>query len=355
MKLSDEIAVLKKQLYKLSTLGDVTNAVNSLKNDVKNAEEFIVNISNTVDALVASNAENAGNGGELTTELLRQIYDLKSLIGSPSPLTSRRTDELLDIYNMLARVKYDAKLKSVSIVDKFASIDALAKRLNDTNESDIQPIVDSLNAIIEELNSQPLTRSVAEIIFESATIPYLNVTTAKKETVQSYLDTVSALVKDGTVESMDDLPDIIALKNSIQGNRNEFTCESVYSTVLNTNIALLSEKDSSRQKALRTQLKRQITQLTSLEVRDLISYSPITVLKAYRAPKTTEGEGLFDKVSELRSYLLDANIAQSGGVITEQAGKTVLLARLTASKTRYTASTVWTTCRKPFWTLRVTA
>ena len=221
---------------------------------------------------------------------------------------------------MLARVKYDAKLKSVSIVDKFASIDALAKRLNDTNESDIQPIVDSLNAIIEELNSQPLTRSVAEIIFESATIPYLNVTTAKKETVQSYLDTVSALVKDGTVESMDDLPDIIALKNSIQGNRNEFTCESVYSTVLNTNIALLSEKDSSRQKALRTQLKRQITQLTSLEVRDLISYSPITVLKAYRAPKTTEGEGLFDKVSELRSYLLDANIAQSGGVITEQAG-----------------------------------
>ncbi len=319
-RLSEEMAVLKKQLYKLSSVSDVVSAVNSLKNDVKNAEEFIVNISNTVDALVATSGDNANGGGELTTELLRQIYDLKSLIGAPSPLTARRTDELLDIYNMLARVKYDAKLKTITVVDKFASIDALAKRLNDTNESDIQPIVDSLNAIIDELGSQPLTRAVADVIFEASSIPYLNVTATKREMVKSYLDTVATLVKDGVVDNMDDLPDVIALKNNVQGNRNEFECESVYSAVLNTNIALLSEKDSARQKVLRTQLKQQINQLVSLEVRDLISYSPVTLVKAYRAPKTTEGEGLFDKVSELRSYLLDANIAQSGGVISEQAG-----------------------------------
>ncbi len=319
-KLSEEISALKKQLYKLSAVGDVASAVNALKSDVKSAEEYIINIGNTVDSLVASNNENASGEGELTTELLRQLYDLKSLIGSPSPLAARRTDELLDIYNMLARVKYDAKLKSVSIVDKYASVDALVKRLHETNESDIQPIVDSINVIIEELNSQPLTRTVADVIFEAVSAPYLNVTAARRETVKSYLDTIAALVKDGTVESMDDLPDIIALKNNLQSNRNEFECENVYSAVLNTNIALLSEKDAARQKALRSQLKRQITQLTSLEVRDLVSYPPVSIVKAYRAPKTAEGEGLFDKVSELRSYLIDANIAQSGGVISEQAG-----------------------------------
>lgn len=320
-RLSDEIGMLKKQIARANSGNEVVTAVNALKTDVKNASDFIASISATLDGMSSTKGGQPQNANhEAATELLRQIYELKSLVGSPSPLSAKRNDEMLDLYNLLAKVKYDARIKSVSIVDKFASVDALAKRLQETNESDIQPIVDALNAVITELNARPLTLTTFDALAENASMPYVNISVSRRDAVLNYLDTVSQLVKDGTVESMDDLPDIIALKNDLQNGRNELECESAYSAVLNTNIALLSEKDPARQRALRTQLKQQITALTSLQIRDLAEYPTVSVVKAYRAPKNGEGEGLFDRLGEIRSYMLDANIAQSGGVISEASG-----------------------------------
>lgn len=318
-RIADELAALKRQLYKLTPSGDISGALNTIKNNLKTSEEFIININSAVENLAASGTAPSSACGS-DTELLRQFYDVKNLLGNPSSIGEKRNDELLALYDMLDKVRYDVRLKSMSVAEKFASVDALARRLNETSEYDTAPIAQALNTVIDELSGQPLDEASVSAILEFADSGKIfSIPNSKREAVRSYLDSVSALNRDGGAENLDELPDIIALKNSIQGNKNEFECENVYSAILNTNIALLGEKDILKQKSLRQELKKQIKRLTSLEVRDLINYPQVSVLKPYRAQKRAESEGLFDKLNELKNFLLDANLAQSGGVITQPA------------------------------------
>ncbi len=316
-RIADELAALKRQLYKLTPSGDISGALNTIKNNLKTSEEFIININNAVENLaVSGTAPSSAYGSD--TELLRQFYDVKNLLGNPSSIGEKRNDELLALYDMLDKVRYDVRLKSMSVAEKFASVDALACRLNETGECDITPVAQALNFVIDELSDQPLDDASVSAIFEfSDSGKLFSIPNSKREAVRSYLDSVSALTRDGGVENLDELPDIIALKNSIQGNKNEFECESIYSAILNTNIALLGEKDILKQKSLRQELKKQIKRLTSLEVRDLVNYPHVSVSKPYRAQKRVESEGLFDKLNELKNFLLDANLAQSGGIVAQ--------------------------------------
>lgn len=311
-KFGDELANLKRQLVKLAPSGDLSAALKGIKNDIKNNEEFILNINSAVEGLSARSDEECGDASAVS-ELIRQLYDVKNLIGNPSPASGKRNDEILNLYDELNKVKYDVSLKSLGIAEKFASVDALAKKIYETNENDIEPVVNQLNKIIEKLLNKPLDRASAYSIMEfSDNSDVVNIPASRREEVRAYLDSVAALVRDGNVENTDDLPDVIAKKNAIQNNRNEFECESVYSSILNINISLLSEKDFSKQKALRADLKKQIRKLTSLEVRDLVDYPLVSVVKPYRAAKRTFGEGLFDKLNELKNFLLDANLSGAG-------------------------------------------
>ena len=87
--------------------------------------------------------------------------------------------------------------------------------------------------------------------------------------------------------------------------------------MLNTNIALLGEKDLTKQKALRKQLKEQLERLTSLEASDLVDYKPVEINKPYRAHKRGEGEGIFDKLNELKNLILDANLRVGGDAVSQ--------------------------------------
>ena len=314
-KFGDELANLKRQLVKLAPAGEMSGALKGLKNDIKHNEEFILNINTLVEGLVAGKKEE-GDDSPAVSELLRQLYDLKNLIGNPSPANEKRNDEILDFYDELNKVKYDIGLKSLGIAEKFASVDALAKKLYETNEYDIEPVLTQLNGIIEKLLRKPLDRASAYSIMEySDNSDVINIPASRREEVRTYLDKVASLVRDGSVENTDDLPDIIAQKNAIQNNRNEFECENIYSAILNINISLLSEKDFTKQKALRSDLKKQIKKLTSLEVRDLVNYPLVSAVKPYRPVKRTAGDGLFDKLNELKNFLLDANFSGGGGMV----------------------------------------
>lgn len=318
-KLNDEIGSIKNQLYKLASVGDMAGTLNAISTNLKNNEEYLVSIGNNIETITGSENPTHGSGTGVSAELLRQIYDIKNLLGNSSPVGEKRNAELLELYELLEKVKFDVGQKNLSVAEKFASVDVLAKRLYETNEYEISPIVETLNAIIKDLCASRLERAAFDTILEYAgTGGIFNIPNSKREAVKVYLERVAAL-NEGNFENMDDLPEIIALKNSLQDNKNEFECENVYSAVLNTNIALLSEKDHAKQKALRQELKSQLKSLTSLEVGDLVSYPPVNVSKTYRAVKHTEGEGLFAKLNELKNFLLDANIAQSGGVISETA------------------------------------
>lgn len=316
-KFTDAVAEIKRRLYKLASSADLMNELDAIKAAVKNAEELLAGVGGTVDELHAE--VNREAGANANTEILRQFYDIKNLLGNPSPIGERRNDELLDLYNMLASVKNALKSKSVSLADKYVEADKLAKKLYETTESDVRPIADGLNSVIRTLGKTPLDRDGVDSVLDYARNggDAFSVSASRRETVSSYMDSVETFLSGAIGSNLDDLPDIIALKNNIQNNRNEFECENVYSAVLNTNIALLGEKDLTKQKALRKQLKEQLERLTSLEASDLVDYKPVEINKPYRAHKRGEGEGIFDKLNELKNLILDANLRVGGDAVSQ--------------------------------------
>lgn len=316
-KFTDAVAEIKRRLYKLASSADLMNELDAIKAAVKNAEELLAGVGGTVDELHAE--VNREAGANANTEILRQFYDIKNLLGNPSPIGERRNDELLDLYNMLASVKNALESKSVSLADKYVEADKLAKKLYETTESDVRPIADGLNSVIRTLGKTPLDRDGVDSVLDYARNggDAFSVSASRRETVSSYMDSVETFLSGAIGSNLDDLPDIIALKNNIQNNRNEFECENVYSAVLNTNIALLGEKDLTKQKALRKQLKEQLERLTSLEASDLVDYKPVEINKPYRAHKRGEGEGIFDKLNELKNLILDANLRVGGDAVSQ--------------------------------------
>ena len=316
-KFTDAVAEIKRRLYKLASSADIMNELDAIKAAVKNAEELLSGVGGTVDELHAE--VNREAGANANTEILRQFYDIKNLLGNPSPIGERRNDELLDLYNMLASVKNALESKSVSLADKYVEADKLAKKLYETTESDVRPIADGLNSVIRTLGKTTLDRDGVDSVLDYSRNggDAFSVSASRRETVSSYMDSVETFLAGAIGSNLDDLPDIIALKNNIQNNRNEFECENVYSAVLNTNIALLGEKDLTKQKALRKQLKEQLEGLTSLEASDLVDYKPVEINKPYRAHKRGEGEGIFDKLNELKNLILDANLRAGGDAVSQ--------------------------------------
>lgn len=71
-RFSDEINLIKNQIYKLSGKEDVSVALNKIGGNVKRAEEFMININNVVESL--SSAERASrkrNGYRTSPPALR--------------------------------------------------------------------------------------------------------------------------------------------------------------------------------------------------------------------------------------------------------------------------------------------
>lgn len=321
-RFSDEINLIKNQIYKLSGKEDVSVALNKIGGNVKRAEEFMININNVVESL--SSAERA-SGKETDTELLRQLYEIKTLVGAPSAAAEKRNEGLSELYNLLAKVRYETSRNSASTSDKFSAVDALRQRLEETDETDVAPIVTELNSIIDKLVASPLDlNNFDDVLAYARTSDAFSVAPSRKESVRSYLTSVSALLSGGAVNGIDDLPDLIAAKNNIQSNRNEFRCESIYSSVLNANIAILSEKDETKLKSLRADLAENVRKLTVLDVCDLIDYPHVELRRGFRPVRPANTDGLFDRLTEIKNMLLDANLAPADKIITadgEESGK----------------------------------
>lgn len=312
-RFSDEINLIKNQIYKLSGKEDVSTALGKLGGSVKRAEEAIIGVNGAIEAL--SSVERASTSST-DTELLRQLYEIKTLVGAPSAATEKRNEGLCELYNLLAKVKCEAKRESASVTEKFTAVDALRRRLEETDELDVAPIAEELNAIIDKLVALPLDlTNFDDVLSYARSGDAFAVAPSRKESVRSYLTSVSSLMSGGAANGIDDLPDLIAAKNGIQSNRNEFKCESVYSAILNTNIAILSEKDEAKLKSLRAELTENVRNLTALEVCDLVDYPHVELRRPARTNRAVNTEGLFDRLTEIKNLLLDANVSGADKIV----------------------------------------
>ncbi len=288
-KLNTALASLKSN--------DRVASFDAMTNSARASEEYV--------ASVLGNAAPAEKG--LNVEVLRQLYDIKKLLGSSSEDAKKQNDQLFELYNLLNKVKYNVGQKKLSVVVKFNSVDELVKKLNEVENCDVTPIVDALNSLVFELRAQPLDRSTAQQIFDASQAgSALNIPSDKHNGVLLYFDELAKLV--ASDDRMGALATVIAIKNNIQNGRNAFENERIYTEILKNNIALINDKDIPHRKALQREQNKLIRKLTALEVGDLIDYPEISTNKPYSDASEKNAVGLYEQISALNNSGVVNNI-----------------------------------------------
>jgi len=297
-KTSEELADLRSKINKLDSVASVPAPVTTIR-------------------------EN----GSASTAVLRQLYSIKEMLGDSSASNERFNNELNRIYDALDRVHYNMNADGVSMREKLESIDKLAKMLRETEVYDVVPVVEAVNSYLSEIERMPLDKDKTESVIEFAdSVEGLHISNSRKELIRAYMSTVSAKIREGGVDCIDALPDVIALKNNIQHNKYEYENELKYSDILNKNIMLLSERDIVKNKNLRAEIKEKINALVSLEVKDLFVYPPIRIKKAYPFDKEITEVSLSQKIDELKAYVADAVLPK----IEESEGGSAIVSGLAA-------------------------
>ena len=97
-RLLDEIKAVKGNVYRSGTGGDFGATLNSIKATVKNLEEIVLSFNGAVEN-VAGILPGVPVTLSADTELMRQLYEIKVLLGSSSPTFSRkRSTKLFSIF-----------------------------------------------------------------------------------------------------------------------------------------------------------------------------------------------------------------------------------------------------------------
>lgn len=246
------------------------------------------------------------NKDAYNSTLLRQLYDIKNMVGTSDCVENANNAEFSHMYALLDRIRMGLCDRNINVGECFELADELSREIKQTNSSDIVSIVDALNYYLTQIEYLPLNKNNAEeIIAYSEKNNAHFISAARKDLIRAYMSTVESKIKDGGAECVDMLPDIIALKNDIQHNKYEYENELEYSEILKKNIALISERDIMKNKNLRMEIKDKIKILTALEVKDLIAYPLIKIEKYSYKINDNIKTNISNKIDDLKAFITD--------------------------------------------------
>lgn len=340
MRLQSEIGQLKKQLEDIPSLKELNGAVSAVKKAASNADganaetlnklsediaslravveekcgapQTVVNAVPTVGYVNVPNAQ-CGSSDVSASELLRQLYEIKTVLGNTSEAAVKRTQVLSDLVNDYKKVRFDINSQSTLYKDKLVSVYGYAKKLEECNEQDAIDLINAANEMIAELASQPLTRSVfADVASFCSESGAATVTTAMRDNAERFFGIKERLAAAPVQSYADHLPDLLAVVNALEDNRNE---SENAKTVGDITVALQDENRDDD--AIRSEL----ASLTELTVSDVVALPQLDAPKTYTAVHTANGENIFGKIEELKAAVLDSAAASAAvaAAVAEQA------------------------------------
>ncbi len=317
-----EIAQLKKQLEEFPSMEELNRAIGNVKKSAHGAEcalngDTVMKLASDIAAVrsavqsgapaVASSAVppvviNEGTGGDIdASELLRQLYDIKSVLGSSSAAAVKRAQTIGDLVNDFKKVNFDVQSQTVSFKDKLASVFGYAKKLGDCNEQDAVDLIKATNAIISELASVNVDKDVFNDL-----VAYCNdngdksITPAMRDSAERFFNITEKLA-DAEVDDVGDyLPDLLAEKNTLQNNKREEENNALFSDI--TDAFLDDSRDDDA-------IKDKIAELAEIKVGDIIDLPLIPAPKAYKAVHSVSDDTIFTKLAEIKAAIAEVSNA----------------------------------------------
>ena len=334
-RMQSEIGQLKKQLDELPSLKELNGAVSAVKKAASNVDginsETLSKIVGDIAALrsaidekgaaaassvtVATPVISAVKSGDVnTSELLRQLYDIKNTLGNSAEAVVKRTQVLSDLVNDFKKVNFDVHSQSSLYKDKLAAVYGYAKKLEETDDQDAVDLINAANEIIAELAAQPLTRSTfadaAAYCSESGIAP---VSTAMRDNAERFFNIKDKLASAPVRAIGEYLPDLNAVVNSLQNNRRNAENAQVVATIGEELKSETPDEDTIASLA---------EELLDLKVSDVIALPDVALPKVYIPAHASGEESLFGKLAELKAAVLENAAARTESVAVRAEGAT---------------------------------
>lgn len=318
-RLESEIVQLRKKVEEFPSTEELNRAVSSVKKAAHNAAAANPDLINKLSADISALQSAVQNAGGATaasgsapavsvvlrdgsddvsaSELLRQLYDIKSALGSSSAAAVKRTQTLNDLVNDYKKVNFDIHSQAATYKDKLASLFAYAKKLEECEEQDAVDLIVSTNNLIEELASVPVTRSVfADIVSYCSENGDASVSSAMRDSAERYFN-ISDKLKTASMDEVSDyLPDLIAEKNVLQKNVKLDENEKLLAELK----AVLASDDRSEDA-----VKDLVAKLVTVKAGEVVELKLVPAPKTYKAVHSVSDESIFSKLAELKAAVVD--------------------------------------------------
>ncbi|MDE7107366.1 MAG: hypothetical protein K2O39_03500, partial [Clostridiales bacterium] len=312
-RVQNEIGQLKKQLDEMPSVKELNGAVSSMKKAANSMDSGnLAKLSGEIAALkavlegtpmpAATAAAPAATATPVVSEvsaseLLRQLYEIKTAIGNASPAAVKRAQTISELVNDFKKVAYDVHSQTASYKDKLNSLYAYVKRLTDSNEPDAIDLVQATNSLIDELGEQPLNKqsftAVAEFCAERG---MTTITSAMRDSADRFFNLVNK-ISEANVESYGDyLPDLVEEINTLQDNKYEAENAAAVGEITT---ALLDENGD------KAAVKDMVERLVEITVADVLDLPELDLPKSYKPAHTDNSETLFTKLADLKSAVMD--------------------------------------------------
>ncbi len=320
-RIQNEIAHLRSKVEAMPSAEELNRVASAVKKTTNGSEGINAEMLEKLSGEIASIRDAMGEGsdnlpsappviiqGGVTSgdinasELLRQLYEIRNVLGSSSTAAVNRTQALLDLVADYRKVSFDVRSENTSLKDKLTSVYSYVKKLEECNEPDAVDLIEATNELIEGIAAQKLDKkSYADLSSYLATNGK-PVPAHVRESADKFFGICEKIASLETMDTVADyLPDLLAERNTLENNRHE---EEINKIVDDITAEMLEEKRDD------DDIKEKLEKLTDIIVADVADLPLIDMPKSYKPAHTVSDETVFSKLAELKAAFDESLAAQ---------------------------------------------
>ncbi len=328
-RIQNEIAALKRKVDEFPSSEDLNHALASVKKAAASSDtvsaDAIARLSNDIASLRAAIGEknnaaasapvapaapsvstpiivSGGASSDISaSELLRQLYEIKNVLGSTSAAAVKRTQALLELISDYKKVSFEAHSMNVPFKDKLTEVFNYAKKLTESNEADSLELMDATNELIEGLAEQRLNREIFSDVSSFLSSKGKALPSSVRDSADRFFGICEKLADAKVDEYADYLPDLIAERNVLEENRRETENNEIFTKITDALFAENRDED---------EIKDLVSHLTDLRVGDIAEFPLIGEPKSYKPSHTVGDETVLSKLAELKAIIEDSLVAK---------------------------------------------
>lgn len=266
-KLEAEIEELKKNMPDMPKLEELAAKLNAIK-------DMPVRVAQAASATSAPKPEKTAVSVTDVTEMMRRLVELRLQLGRLNKDEYEREIKTLALYDSLTVAKSAVYSTACGVAEKLDALGKLESELAVADDCYVYDIVVQYNALVDHLLSCQLTLDGVEVLSRLPVGSKITSTLSgeTRAAATRFVGLVGEIGDRATGGAIDKLPEIVGLKNKLQGNRSVAENDALYDEVLTLNSDLVFITDAASAEKCASEIREKILRVCRLPYSEFVTY-----------------------------------------------------------------------------------